>query len=166
MHPAQHATHMLKRARAPFLSTISLLLTAGSPASYGQSEITVTAPPPPRVVGPLLRPFHLEKRIVSPARLADSPRLQALVRGGNLYLTAQDVVALVLENNLDIDIQRYGPFLAREVQRRTEGGGFLRSVDTGVLQGPQSVSLAGVNVNANGLAGGAGVGSGGGYVSQ
>ncbi len=157
---------MLKRARALYLCPLSLLFIAGSGAVYGQPEITITSPPPPRIVGPLLRPFHIDKRVVSPARVTDSPRLESLVRGGNLYLTAQDVVALVLENNLDIDIQRYGPFLAREVQRRTEGGGFLRAVDTGVLQGPQSVSLAGVNVNANGLAGGAGVGSGGGYVSQ
>jgi outer membrane protein len=142
------------------------LLMASSPALLAQSEITITAPPPSRAVGPLLRPFHFEKRVVSAACLTDSPRLETLLRGGNLYLAAQDVVALVLENNLDIDIQRYGPFLAQEVQRRTEGGGFLRSVDTGVLSGPQSVSLAGVNVNANGLAGGGGVGSGGGYVSQ
>ena len=134
--------------------------------AFGQSGITITEPPPPPVIGPLLRPFHLEKRVVSPARLTDSPRLESLVRGGNLYLTAQDVIALVLENNLDIDIQRYGPFLSREVQRRTEGGGYLRNVDTAVLAGPQSVSLAGVSVNANGLAGGTGVGSGGGIVSQ
>jgi outer membrane protein len=144
----------------------TLLLTALPQALFAQPAITITAPPPPKIVGPLLRPFHFEKRQVSPARLTDSPRLEALLRGGNLYLTAQDVVALVLENNLDIDIQRYGPFLAKEVQRRTEGGGFLRSVDTGVLAGPQSVSLAGVSVNANGFAGGGGVGSGGGYVSQ
>jgi outer membrane protein len=135
-------------------------------SALAQPEITITSPPPPRFVGPILRPFHLEKRIVSPARLSDSPRLENLVRGGNLYLTAQDVIALVLENNLDIDIQRYGPFLSREVQRRTEGGGYLRNVDTPVLAGPQSVSLAGVSVNANGLAGGAGVGAGGGIVSQ
>lgn len=126
---------------------------------FSQPGITITAPAPPPIVGPLLRPFHLEKRVVSPARFADSPRLEMLVRGGNLYLTAQDVIALVLENNLDIDIQRYGPFLSREVQRRTEGGGYLRNVDTAVLAGPQSVSLAGVSVNANGLGGGTGVGS-------
>jgi outer membrane protein len=134
--------------------------------AFGQTGITVTSPTPPRFVGPVMRPFHLEKRIVSPARLTDSPRLEGLVRGGNLYLTAQDVIALVLENNLDIDIQRYGPFLSREVQLRTDGGGYLRNVDTAVLAGPQSVSLAGVSVNANGLAGGTGVGAGGGIVSQ
>lgn len=103
---------------------------------------------------------------MSPAKLGNSPRLESLVRAGNLYLSVQDVIALVLENNLDIAVQRYSPFLAREVLRRTEGGGFLRQVDTPILPGPTSVSTAGVSVNANGLAGGAGLGSGGGIVSQ
>ena len=136
-------------------------------ACFGQTpEVSITAPPPPKVVGPVLRPFHLEKRVVPPARLSNSPRLEMLVHGGNLYLTAQDVIALVLENNLDIAIQRYAPFLSREVLRRTQGGGYLRQVDSPVLPGPVSVSLAGVSVNANGLSGGAGIGAGGGIVSQ
>jgi len=76
------------------------------------------------------------------------------------------VIALVLENNLDIAVQRYGPFLARETLRRAESGGFLRQVDTPIAAGPTSVSTAGVSVNANGIAGGAGLGTSGGIVSQ
>ena len=129
-------------------------------------EVAIVTPPPPKYVGPILRPFHLEKRSVPPARLTNSPRLESLVRGGNLYLTAQDVIALTLENNLDIAVQRYTPFLTREVIRRTEGGGYLRQVDTPIAAGPVSVSLAGVSLNATGLASGAGVGAGGGIVSQ
>ena len=82
--------------------------------------------PPPKYFGPILKPFHLERRVVAPAELTNSPRLESLVRGGNLYLSVQDVIALALENNLDIAVQRYSPFLAREVLRRAEGGGFLR----------------------------------------
>jgi len=108
----------------------------------------------------------MERRKVAPARLSNSPRLESLVRAGNLYLSVEDVIALVLENNLDIAVQRYSPFLAREVLRRTQGGGFLRSVDTPILAGPTSVSTTGVSVNANGIAGGAGLGSAGGIVSQ
>jgi outer membrane protein len=119
------------------------------------------------VAGPLLRPFHLERRVVSPVQFSNTPRLESLVRSGNLYLSLQDVIALVLENNVDIAIQRYGPFLAREVLRRAEGGGFLRSVGTPIYPGPVSVSLAGVSVNTVGLAeSGSGVGSGGGIVIQ
>ena len=65
-----------------------------------------------------------------------------------MYLTAQDVVALAIENNIDVEVQRYGPLLAQEVLRRAEGGGALRSVGLGVAQGPQSVSLQGVSVNS------------------
>jgi outer membrane protein len=128
-------------------------------------EVSIISPKPQPVLGRFLEPFHLEKRVVPPAKLVNSPRLESLVRGGNLYLTAQDVIALVLENNLDIAVQRYSPFLAREVLRRTEGGGILRSVDTPVVAGPTSVSTTGISAYAAGLAGG-GLSSGGGIVTQ
>jgi outer membrane protein TolC len=138
-----------------------------APGLFAQSlEVAIQDPPAPPVVGGLLRPFHLEKRIVSPPKLTNSPRLESLVRSGNLYLSKQDVIALVLENNLDIAVQRYSPLLAREVLRRAEGGGILRSVDTPILAGPTSVSTAGISTNANGLVGGAGFGAGGGIATQ
>ena len=146
---------------------IALCLAAAACAWAQTPEITIETPPAPRVVGPLLRPFHLERRVVSPATLTDSPRLESLIRAGNLYLSVQDVIALALENNVDIAIQRYGPYLAREVLRRAQGGGFLRSVGQPISPGPISVSLEGVNVNAVGLPeSGSGVGSGGGIVIQ
>jgi outer membrane protein len=130
-------------------------------------DITIQEPAPIPVIGRILRPFHFEKRVVSQANLANTPRLQSLVRGGNLYLSSQDVIALVLENNIDIAVQRYGPYLAKEVLRRAEGGGFLRNLGLPVSAGPVSVSLAGVNATAVGLAeSGSGVGSGGGIVTQ
>lgn len=127
-------------------------------------EVSIEEPAPRRFIGPLIRPFHVERRTVSPARLEDSPRLESLVRAGNLYLTSQDVIALALENNLDIAIQRYGPFLAREVLRRAESGNLLRPADSPILQGPQSVSTAGIS--STGLGGGAGVGAVGTVITQ
>jgi outer membrane protein len=147
-------------------SLVWTLMLSGWTAAAQSSEVTIQTPQPPRVVGRFLKPFHLEKRQVAAAKLNNSPRLEALVRGGNLYLSVQDVIALALENNLDIAVQRYSPFLAREVLRRAEGGGFLRQVDTPVAAGPSSVSTAGVSINGNGLGGGAGLGGGGGIVSQ
>jgi len=128
-------------------------------------EVAIENPKPVRIVGPLLRPFHLERRIVSPAVLSNTPRLESLVRAGNLYLSVQDVIALALENNIDIAIQRYGPFLVQEVLRRTQGGGALRNVSQPIAAGPSSVSLAGVSAGNIGLPnGGSGVSSGGGLV--
>jgi len=149
--------------RFPTLLTAILL----APAAFAQSsEVSIQTPPPLPFVGRFLKPFHLERRVVPPPKLTNSPRLQELVRAGNLYLSAQDVIALVLENNLDIAVQRYSPFLSREVLRRAESGNILRSVDTPVVAGPTSVSTAGVSGNANGLAGGSGFGAGGGIVTQ
>jgi outer membrane protein len=117
--------------------------------------------------GWLTRPYR--PRYIPPVNLGNSSRLDSLVRAGNLYLTAQDVIALALENNIDIEVQRYGPLLAREVLRRAEGGGLLRNVGQGVVAGPTSVSLTGVSVNTNGApasGGGSGVNAGGGIVTQ
>lgn len=148
------------------LCRVFILIGLAAAGSFGQ-EIAIETPAPPPVVGPLLRPFHLERRVVSPAKLTNTSRLESLIRAGNLYLSAQDVIALALENNVDIAIQRYGPYLAQEVLRRAQGGGALRDIGQPIAPGPSSVSLEGVNVNAVGLAdSGAGVTSGGGIVVQ
>jgi outer membrane protein len=135
-------------------------------SAFAQSpEVSIETPRPPKYVGGLLKPFHFEKRTVAPPKLSNTPRLQQLVRAGNLYLSAQDVIALALENNLDIAVQRYGPFLSREVLRRAEAGGLLRGTDVPIAAGPSSVSTAGISAASSGLAGGAGIGSGGGIVT-
>ncbi len=151
------------------MRTLWILFTVIGLAACGAvaQEIAIQTPPPAPVVGPFLRPFHLERRVVAPAKLANTPRLESLIRAGNLYLSAQDVIALALENNVDIAIQRYGPYLAREVLRRAQGGGALRDIGQPISPGPTSVSLEGVNVNAVGLAeSSSGVSSGGGIVVQ
>ena len=38
---------------------------------------------------------------------ANSNRLDALMRAGNIYLSLQDAIALALENSLDIEYHRY-----------------------------------------------------------
>jgi outer membrane protein len=102
-------------------------------------------------------------------RLENSSRFASLIRAGNLYLSSHDVVALAIENNIDVEIQRYGPLLAQQILKRAQAGGALRSVGLGIATGPTSVSLQGVSVNTSGgvgLSAGNGVGSGGGIVTQ
>src|SRR5579863_3727938 len=123
--------------------------------NFASSEVSITTPQQTPVIGWLLHPFHLEKRQVAPAKLTNSARLNALIRGGNLYLSVDDVIALAIENNLDIAVQRYGPFLARESLRRAEAGQLLRTdIAIPIAAGPVSVSPIGVSGNATGLAGG------------
>src|SRR5579863_862364 len=128
-------------------SAFFAVLLIPSPAS---AQNAVRIDPAMGRLGWLLDPYR--PRSVPPINLSNTSRLEALVRGGNLYLTAQDVVALAIENNLDVEVQRYGPLLAREVLRRAEGGGALRSVGLGVAPGPESVSLQGVSLNIGGAA--------------
>lgn len=125
--------------------------------SFAASEVSISTPTPSPVFGKLLTPFHLERRAVAPAHLTNSSRLDSLIRGGNLYLSARDAIALALENNLDIAIQRYGPFLAAEDLRRTKAGQLLRQdIALPVAPGPVSVSPIGVTGNATGVAAGGG----------
>ena len=103
-------------------------------------------------------PGRIARRRQPPIRLANSPRLESLLRAGNLYLSLQDAIALALENNLDIAIQRYGPQLADAALRQAEAGGFARGVSTSVTAGPSSASVTsagttpGANVSATALA--------------
>jgi outer membrane protein len=137
----------LKRLSAGKAASVLLMLTLTVDSAFSQSAIRIDAPVEHRGSW-LLRPYRA--RYVPPVNLANTSRLDSLIKAGNIYLSAQDVVALVLENNIDIEVQRYGPLLAREVLRRAEGGGLLRSVGQGVAAGPTSVSLAGVSINTNG----------------
>ena len=146
------------------LAILLMALPAIPQAAAQSADITITPAKPMPVVGLFTRPY--QPRYISPVNLGNTNRLESLLRGGNLYLTVEDAIALVLENNVDIAIQRYGPFLSREVLRRAEGGGLLRGVGTAVLPGPISVSLAGVSTNTNGLPTGGGIGTGGAVVTQ
>jgi outer membrane protein TolC len=111
---------LLRRSRrALFILTLPWLVGA-------QTTHIAVLPPPPAPLGFLTARY--KPRVVPSVNLENSGRLASLVRSGTLYLTAQDAIALTLENN---------------------------------APGPQSVSLAGINVSGS-MATGAGVGSGGG----
>src|SRR5262245_60424018 len=77
-------------------------------------------------------------REVGPVNLSNSGRLEALLRAGKLYLSLQDTIALALENNLDIELQRYGAQVAEASILRAKAGGLLRGATSGVTQGPSS----------------------------
>src|SRR6204780_4884290 len=147
-----------------------LLLAFGFVAGSMKAQTSVRIDPATDKLGKLgwlTRPY--QQRYIPPINLANSSRFDSLIRAGNLYLSAQDVVALALENNIDIEVQRYGPLLARELLRRAESGSLLRNVGQSVAAGPTSVSLTGVTVNTNGAPSGggvAGVSAGGGIITQ
>src|SRR5580658_104179 len=42
-----------------------------------------------------------------PISLRNSNRIYSLIRAGTLYLTLQDAIALAIENNLSLEVDRY-----------------------------------------------------------
>ena len=83
--------------------------------------------------------------------MANSPRLDKLLRAGKLYLSLSDAIALAIENNLDIAYARYGPQIADTDILRTKSGQQLRGVQT-------QISTLSTGQSAAGGGGGAGVG--------
>jgi len=58
--------------------------------------------------------------------LINAPRIEQMIQDGKLRITLQDAIDLALENNLDIAIQRYAPWLAEAGVLRAIGGGAAR----------------------------------------
>lgn len=47
-------------------------------------------------------------RYAPPINISNSGRADQLIRAGNLYLSLADAIALALENNVDVEVARYG----------------------------------------------------------
>ncbi len=108
--------------------------------SAQQTAIAPIQPSAPVIVRPYMAVT------VPPPRTRNSPRLTRLIRAGTLYLTAQDAIALALENNIDIEIARYNPLIAEWNVTRSEAGGALPGV-------PSNASQAGAVALGQGVAG-------------
>lgn len=72
-------------------------------------------------------------------RFDNSPRVHELIRAGNLYLSFEDALSLAIENNLDIELQRYVLPAAEQELKRTEGGGLTRGLNYTILEMPAGV---------------------------
>ncbi len=110
---------------------IAVALCCTWPATFASAqELSIE---PVRPAAPVLwRPYLAPE--VPPVRLGNSERLRTLIRAGKLYLTAQDAIALALENNIDIEVARYNPILAEWRVQRAEAGGALPGVPSGASQ--------------------------------
>jgi outer membrane protein TolC len=95
-----------------------------------------------------------KRRVVALPNLANTARIDQLMRDGKLYLSMNDTVALALENNLDIAISRYNLNIADTDIWRADAGNAIRGVNTGVLQGTPGGQGVGVGTTSTG--GGAG----------
>ncbi|HVP45577.1 MAG TPA: TolC family protein [Bryobacteraceae bacterium] len=76
---------------------------------------------------------------VRPLNFENSTRIHDLIRSGNLYLSLSDAIALGIENNLDIELQRFSIPLADTDVLRAQGGGTLRGVPFILAETPAGV---------------------------
>jgi outer membrane protein len=85
----------------------------------------------------ILRPY--EAKPVPPVDSQNSQRIFDLIRAGQLYLSLADAIALALENNLDLDVERYLPRIAQTDIGRAKGGGLLRGLSLLVTEPPPGI---------------------------
>jgi outer membrane protein TolC len=141
---------------------------AQAPQATVAANATVPAAPPQQPALRLDIPHHngvfapYRATLVPQPNLANSPRIDQLVKDGVLELSLQDAISLALENNLDIAIARYNfPIAAADVLR-TQAGGSFRGVNTGVIQNTPGGGVGGFGAGPNGAgAGGTSGGAGG-----
>ena len=74
-----------------------------------------------------------------PLSFQDSARVRDLLRAGNLYLSLSDALALAIENNLDVELQRYALPIARAELLRAKGGGVVRGLNYTLAEVPTGV---------------------------
>ena len=167
--------------RASLLAIILVVLVAGlglaqnatpaAPAPQAAVNAAVQTPKPAQPFpdyskpkGPwynLLSPYT--SRHVQAPSYANSPRIDAVFKNGTMYLSLQDAVALAIENNLDVAIQRYNIPIADTDVLRTKSGLFFRGVNAGVIQGTPggnsgftaTGSIVGTSVGVGGAGAGA-----------
>jgi outer membrane protein len=156
--------------RAFFALLLCLLMV--SPVSYAQmvpnlpeAQLMSTKTPKEKPDVPRPSGTGMWSDMSRPYRQADIPvvnlrntdRLEALIRAGKIYLSLQDSIALALENNLDIELSRYGPQIAQTDYLRAAAGGLLRGVPTTVQSGPSSaLAQTGISGSTSGIGGQAG----------
>jgi outer membrane protein len=62
--------------------------------------------------------------------LTNTPTIDQMIQNGQLRLSLQDAIDLALQNNMDIAIQRYTPWMAEANILRTRAGGVSRGIIT------------------------------------
>ncbi len=109
----------------------------------------------PNPIGPYT-PRH-----VSEPNIANSSRVDSLMREGKLYLSLNDAIALALENNLDVAIARYNLNIADTDVLRAKAGASILGVNAGVVLNTPGGGVGGIGANSGASTGGTSLGAGG-----
>ena len=93
---------------------------------------------------------------IKPPAIANSTRLHDLIHEGHLSLSLSDALALTIENNLDLAVQRYVYPIAEADVLRASSGQAARGVPGALLPSGLSAGALGVGVNQSNGTGGVG----------
>jgi outer membrane protein len=112
---------------------------AAAPGGWAQSPEPGSNPGPrldsenPHWYSSLTKPY--ESRTIPPVNVSNTTRLDSLMRAGNLYLSLADAIALAIENNLDVEVQRYEFSFADADLLRAKSGNAIIGIPTSVTSG-------------------------------
>ena len=106
----------------------------------------------------VFKPYQQEA--LRPPIMENSPRLHDLIRNGKLRISMSDALALALENNLDIAVQRFLHPIAEADVLRTSSGQAARGIPGALL--PSGLNQGALGIGVNNPQGAGGVGSAGG----
>jgi outer membrane protein TolC len=114
----------------------------------------------PRGAFPNLLQPYAPQELPQPS-LGNSPRIDALMRNGKIYLSIDDAIALALENNLDLEIARYNLNIADADLLRAKSGNSILGVNTGIVQNTPGGGVGGLGGSVGSGTGGTTVAAGG-----
>ena len=98
---------------------------------------------------------YVQRTIAHPL-LENSPRLKTLIHDGKLELSVADAIALTLENNLDIVVQRYVIPIAQTDVLRSKSGQAVRGFTGALYPSELNSGAIGAGVTSSGSTGGTG----------
>ena len=154
-------------AAASLFATLSVACWAqDAPAGPTPQNTPATRPLPvlnyakpvshfPNPIGP-----YVAREVAAP-NLANTARIDSLMRDGKLYLSLNDAIALALENNLDIAIARYNLNIADTDVLRAKAGANILGVNLGVVQNTPGGGVGGIGTQVGSGTGGTSLGAGG-----
>ena len=109
----------------------------------------------PNPIGPYT-PRHVDA-----PNLANTARIDSLMKDGKLYLSLNDAIALALENNLDVAIARYNLNIADTDVLRAKAGAQILGVNAGIVQNTPGGGVGGIGSQVGSGTGGTSLGAGG-----
>ncbi len=76
---------------------------------------------------------------MAPVDLTNTTLIHSFLRAGNIYLSLADAISLAIQNNLDIELERYALPAADTEVLRAKGGGLLRGLPYTLAEVPVGI---------------------------